>query len=125
MEFANILAILGVLTSVLGVALSFFSVKRRVATEQLFRSSLHERLIKHRELMMMLEEIDNVDSKRTDEEVLNMHLKEIEMILDEALSDMEDPHRSIITSALQQNSAKGRNAYIARALHESIPKQIA
>lgn len=117
MEFVQIAALVGGLLSIFSAIFSFKSVERRLGAEKILCIKLRQYLEENDKRLEHLKRIDAPDQIKIE---VCENLKSYEKILSEILASMPNENKAEVNLAVNQNSEKGKVAYISRLFYKAL-----
>lgn len=119
MEFVQVAAICGGLLSVISAILSFRSIEKRLDAEEYLHKELYKYLDNHYLVLKDLKEVEYNGEMKS--EIYN-DLFKYEKILNDIVIAMPDEKRIKVYPAINQQSDKGKAAYISKLISRSLAK---
>lgn len=113
MELTEIAAILGALTSLVSVAISFRLMSNRLKAERELVHLFHEKLAKDKKLYA---KTVRIVKRKPSVQIMNSELLEYEKVLLSLLEKLPEEDRKRIYPAIMQPSPQGRISYISKLI---------
>ncbi|ERE10040.1 hypothetical protein [Pseudogulbenkiania ferrooxidans] len=113
MEFTEIAAILGAITSLVSVAVSFRLTSNRIKAEKELANLFHEKLTEDKKLH---EKTVRIIKRKPNVQIMNSELLEYEKVLLSLLEKLSEDDRARIYPAIKQPSPQGRISYISKLI---------
>ena len=121
MKLLDIIAISGVITSLISAFISIRSVKIRLKVEKELKKELYEQLLVRKSMLINIEKAKNKEDIKSE---VSQHIKDYEDLISRAITSMSQEKKIKIYPAISQESEKGKISYISKLLSGFAKKDI-